>query len=309
MPSGRPSRRVRPGGVERQTIDPLIPAIGMPRNATSAARRIGVSGHSPEQVGWGDRRRIRLWPQPLTLYPKIPPFRFRFGSIFVTGALRWLRNRSASGAGTFRNEAPGFLVRGGNVPEGKESIRFRDAGVLRPDLLGPGLVPLAFPTRPIPGSGPLRSTALGRKADEIEALTETWSQIAGGRIVEREVSYRQAVRILAQRLATMVSPGDDKRPYVQAMLRQGYRRATAYKVVNTAFERAAERIARAGAPPQGAAPKMSTPPPVTPMPPRRRLRRHWCPLRYRSRSHRSPCPQARGSATAPTPCPPISSRA
>ena len=86
--------------------------------------------------------------------------------------------------------------------------------------------------------------------------TETWSQIASGRIVEHEVSYRQAVRILAQRLARMVSPGDDKRPYVQAMLRQGYRRATAYRVVNTAFERAVERIARAGAPA-----------PVTPMPP------------------------------------------
>lgn len=107
---------------------------------------------------------------------------------------------------------------------------------------------------------------MGRKADEIEALTETWSQIAGGHIVEHEVSYRQAVRILAQRLAMMVSPGDDKRPYVQAMLRQGYRRATAYRVVTTAFERAAERIARAGSPPQGAAPTMSTPPPVTPMP-------------------------------------------
>ncbi len=104
---------------------------------------------------------------------------------------------------------------------------------------------------------------MGRKADEIEALTETWSQIAGGRIVEREVSYRQAVRILAQRLAMMVSPGDDKRPYVQVMLRQGYRRATAYRVVNTAFERAAERIARTGAPPQGAGPKTSLPPPTS----------------------------------------------
>ena len=108
---------------------------------------------------------------------------------------------------------------------------------------------------------------MGRKADEIEALTETWNQIAGGRIVEREVSYRQAVRILAQRLAVMVSPGDDKRPYVQAMLRQGYRRATAYQVVNTAFERAAERIARAGSPPQGAAPKISAPVTRTPSAP------------------------------------------
>ena len=135
-----------------------------------------------------------------------------------------------------------------------------------PDLLCPGLVPFLFPTRPILGSGLRRSTALGRKADEIDALTETWKQIAGGRIVENEVSYRQAVRILAQRLATLVQPGDDKHPYVQAMLQQGYRRATAYQVVNTAFERAAERIAHAGSPPRVAAPTMSAPPPVTPMP-------------------------------------------
>ena len=133
-----------------------------------------------------------------------------------------------------------------------------------PDLLCPGLVPFLFPTRPILGSGLRRSTALGRKADEIDALTETWKQIAGGRIVEHEVSYRPAVRILAQRLATLVQPGDDKHPYVQAMLQQGYRRATAYQVVNTAFERAAERIARAGPPPQGAGPKISAP--LTPMP-------------------------------------------
>jgi hypothetical protein len=79
----------------------------------AAARRIGVSGRSPEQGGWGDGRRVRLWPQPLTLYPKPPQFQSRFGSAFVTDAFHGLRNRSASGAETLRTEPHGFPVRGG----------------------------------------------------------------------------------------------------------------------------------------------------------------------------------------------------
>lgn len=84
---------------------------------------------------------------------------------------------------------------------------------------------------------------MGRNTEDLERLTETWAQIADGQIGADPVSYREAVRILTDRLAALVHPGEARRPYVTAMVRQGYRRATAYKVVNRAFARAAERIA------------------------------------------------------------------
>ncbi len=84
---------------------------------------------------------------------------------------------------------------------------------------------------------------MGRNAEDLERLTETWVQIADGQIGADTVSYREAVRILTDRLAALVHPEDARRPYVAAMVRQGYRRATAYKVVKRAFALAAERIA------------------------------------------------------------------
>ncbi|MHB1528587.1 MAG: hypothetical protein ACYCXT_04005 [Acidiferrobacteraceae bacterium] len=84
---------------------------------------------------------------------------------------------------------------------------------------------------------------MSRNSDDLDQLTETWTQIAHGRLVDKKVSYRQAVRILANRLATLVRPGDARRPYVTAMVQQGYRLATAYKVVNRAFALSAERMA------------------------------------------------------------------
>lgn len=84
---------------------------------------------------------------------------------------------------------------------------------------------------------------MGRRARDLDELMEAWTQIAQGRLVDEELSYRQAVRILAERLATLVHPGDARHPYVAAMLKQGYRRGTAYKVVNSAFARAAHGAA------------------------------------------------------------------
>lgn len=85
---------------------------------------------------------------------------------------------------------------------------------------------------------------MGRKNGDMDRLAETWTRIAHGRPVSDEVSYRQAVRILADRLAVLVRPGEARRPYVLAMLQEGYRRTTAHNVVNKAFLLAAERVAR-----------------------------------------------------------------
>ena len=91
---------------------------------------------------------------------------------------------------------------------------------------------------------------MGRTAVELEALTATWTEIAKGQIVEETVSYRAAVRILIDRLAALVRPGQAIQPYVHAMLAQGYRRATAYHVVRAAFAIAAERIVHEGSKPK-----------------------------------------------------------
>ena len=84
---------------------------------------------------------------------------------------------------------------------------------------------------------------MGRNTADLERLTEIWQRIAGGRIDGDTVSFREAVRILTVRLAALVDPREARRPYVAAMVRQGYRSATAYQVVNRAFALAAERIA------------------------------------------------------------------
>ncbi|MHB1528017.1 MAG: hypothetical protein ACYCXT_01085 [Acidiferrobacteraceae bacterium] len=91
---------------------------------------------------------------------------------------------------------------------------------------------------------------MGRTAAELEALTTTWTEIAKGQIVEDTVSYRAAVRILVDRLAQIVRPGQAIQPYVHAMLAQGYRRATAYRVVRAAFAIAAERVIHEGSRPK-----------------------------------------------------------
>ena len=91
---------------------------------------------------------------------------------------------------------------------------------------------------------------MGRTATELEALTATWTEIARGQIVEDTVSYRAAVRILIDRLAQIMRPGQAIQPYVHAMLAQGYRRATAYKVVHAAFGIAAERVVQEGSKPK-----------------------------------------------------------
>jgi hypothetical protein len=90
---------------------------------------------------------------------------------------------------------------------------------------------------------------VGRRTDELEQLTATWKQIAEGQLVADEVSYWAAVRILTDRLAALVRPGEPTQPYVQALLARGYRRATAYKVVKAAFAIAAERRVQTAAPP------------------------------------------------------------
>ena len=91
---------------------------------------------------------------------------------------------------------------------------------------------------------------MGRPRTDLEQLTATWTRIAGGQIVEDTVSYRAAVRILTDRLAALVRPGQALQPYVQAMLAQGYRRATAYQVVRAAFAMAAERRVQEGSKPK-----------------------------------------------------------
>lgn len=91
---------------------------------------------------------------------------------------------------------------------------------------------------------------MGRTATELEALTATWTEIARGQIVEDTVSYRAAVRILIDRLAQIMRPGQAIQPYVHAMLAQGYRRATAYRVVRAAFAIAAERVVQEGSKPK-----------------------------------------------------------
>ncbi len=110
---------------------------------------------------------------------------------------------------------------------------------------------------------------MGRTAAELETLTATWTRIAEGQIVEDMVSYRAAVRILTERLARIVRPGEAIQPYVHAMIAEGYRRATAYKVVQAAFGIAAERVVKAGPVPPSVRPAAAAPatPPTTPPPP------------------------------------------
>ncbi|MHB8562636.1 MAG: hypothetical protein ACYDDA_01575 [Acidiferrobacteraceae bacterium] len=112
---------------------------------------------------------------------------------------------------------------------------------------------------------------MGRTAAELEALTALWTRIAAGQIVTDQVSYRAAVRILTDRLARIVRPGEEIQPYVHAMIAQGYRRATAYQVVRAAFAMAAERVVKTGPVPPAvraagtpATPRKSTPPHATP---------------------------------------------
>ena len=91
---------------------------------------------------------------------------------------------------------------------------------------------------------------MGRPRADLEQLMATWARIAEGQIVEDTVSYQAAVRILIDRLAQIVRPGQAIQPYVQAMITQGYRRATAYQVVRAAFAIAAERIVHEGSKPK-----------------------------------------------------------
>lgn len=112
---------------------------------------------------------------------------------------------------------------------------------------------------------------MGRTAAELEALTALWTRIAEGQIVEDTVSYRAAVRILTERLARIVRPGEATQPYVHAMIAEGYRRATAYQVVHAAFGIATERVVKAGPVPPAvraaaapATPPKSTQPHATP---------------------------------------------
>ena len=109
---------------------------------------------------------------------------------------------------------------------------------------------------------------MGRTAAELEALTALWTRIAEGQIVEDTVSYRAAVRILTERLARIVRPGEALQPYVQAMIAEGYRRATAYQVVRAAFGIAAERVVKTGLVPPAVRPMAAAPatPPTTPPP-------------------------------------------
>jgi hypothetical protein len=118
---------------------------------------------------------------------------------------------------------------------------------------------------------------MGRPRTDLEQLTATWARIAEGQIVEDTVSYRAAVRILTERLARIVRPGQALQPYVHAMLAQGYRRATAYQVVRAAFAIAAERVVKTGSVPAAApavcsgsasptTPRRTPPPPTAPVP-------------------------------------------
>ena len=112
---------------------------------------------------------------------------------------------------------------------------------------------------------------MGRARADLEQLMALWARIAEGQIVEDTVSYRAAVRILTERLARIVRPGEAIQPYVQAMIAGGYRRATAYHVVRAAFAMAAERVVKAGpdspaAPAVGRGAASPTPSPGTPAP-------------------------------------------
>ncbi len=80
-----------------------------------------------------------------------------------------------------------------------------------------------------------------RTVGDLERLTDTWTQIACGSLVDEQVSDREAVRILTRRLVALVHPDDARQPYVTAMIRQGFPRTTAYKLVKRAFALAADR--------------------------------------------------------------------